>query len=433
VAPTPHRLTSVSALALAIAGALLTPATQARGNAATGSAPAVVQATHDHFIGHVEPDVAINPRNPQDLLGVCQFVVAQRQRLPGSFASFDGGRSWHDNGLLPLPGGFEQGADTTVAFDSRGNGFVAALLAHGGGGYPSRVTRGGIFLWRTSNGGRSFSKPAAVYVGRGFQDHPWLAIRRIARHSTLFITWTNPGGLEFARSLNDGVSFAPPRTLITGSGPANPVLVVGAHREIRIFFEQFAGQRIRLDVVSSSNDGATFGPSHLIAEVTAPPQVGGGPKGGGAPPPLLAAAADSRSTTAAVAIAARDPAAGRPVIELWQRNSQNAPWKGPFRPATGPTAPMTQQQPRLVLAGGTLYVSYFSTSRQGQTSEHLARADITNDRFTINPLDEHPFHAAGFLGDYQALAISKPSGYALWNDAGTGRLEIVSERFNASR
>jgi hypothetical protein len=69
--------------------------------------------TRDRFLGHVEPDVAINPDNAKNLLGACQFVVAQRTRLPGSFASFHGGRSWHDNGQPPPPRAYERGAAAT--------------------------------------------------------------------------------------------------------------------------------------------------------------------------------------------------------------------------------------------------------------------------------------------------------------------------------
>jgi hypothetical protein len=107
--------------------------------------------TVDGYAGHVEPDVAVNPRDPHDLLGACQFEVGSTIRLPGTFASFDGGHTWTDNGPLPLPAGYEIGADTTVAFDGSGTGYVVALMSHGGGGYPSRVSRGGIFLWRTSD------------------------------------------------------------------------------------------------------------------------------------------------------------------------------------------------------------------------------------------------------------------------------------------
>jgi hypothetical protein len=64
----------------------------------------------------------------------------------------------------------------------------------------SRVTRGGIFIWRTTDEGRSFSKPQAVYIGRGFQDHPWLA----ANGTHLYLAWTNDAGLEFSASDDAG-------------------------------------------------------------------------------------------------------------------------------------------------------------------------------------------------------------------------------------
>jgi hypothetical protein len=142
--------------------------------------------------------------------------VGSRIRLPGTFASFDGGRTWTDNGLLPLPAGYQDGADTTVAFDAGGTGYVAALLSHGGGGYASRVSRGGVFLWRTTDGGRSFGPPLPVYVGSGFQDHPWLAYTP-SGPASLFITWTNRNGLEFADSADGGAAFSAPRLVVPGS------------------------------------------------------------------------------------------------------------------------------------------------------------------------------------------------------------------------
>lgn len=168
-----------------------------------------VQVTVDRFLGHVEPDVAVNPRNHSNLLGACQYETGTRQRLPGTFVSFDAGRSWRDNGLLPPPPGYEQGADTTVGFDRAGTGYITALMWHGGNGAASRVRRGGIFLWKTRNGGRSFSKPIPVYVGPGCQDRPWLAIRNTPQGTVLYLAWTNRAGLEFARSRPGSTVFAP--------------------------------------------------------------------------------------------------------------------------------------------------------------------------------------------------------------------------------
>jgi hypothetical protein len=392
--------------------------------------PAVVEVTHDRFLGHAEPDVAINPTNAKNLLGACQFVVAQRIRLPGSFASFDGGRSWHDDGLLPLPHGYEQGADTTVAFDGRGNGFIVALMAHGGGGYPSRVRRGGIFLWKTTNGGRSFSKPRPVYVGRGFQDHPWLGVRRVGQRTLLFIAWTNNAGLEFTASTNDGSSFSTPRLLVRGSAPSNPVLTVGANKLLQVFFEEFAGDAVRLSVVTSVDDGARFRRPTTIGRVMSPPKSGSGPKGGAQPPPLLAAATDASGTTSAVAVSAQDPQAGHPVIDLWLNSRANGRWHGPLRPLAGGDAALTQTQPRLLLMQGRLYLSYFTLSREGEITQHLAYGAPSRGTLSSQKLGGGSFKAAGFIGDYQALAVAGSTGFALWNDGRSGRLEIVSGRFN---
>jgi hypothetical protein len=169
--------------------------------------------TRDRYAGHVEPDVAVNPLNPQDLLGACIFEAGPRIQLPGTFASFDGGRTWTDNGLLPLPAGYEMGGDTTAAFDPGGTGYVAALVSHGGGGYPSRISRGGIFLWWTTDGGRSFGPPVPVYAGPGFQDHPWLAYDP-SGPASLVIAWTNRSGLEFAVSRDGGTVFSSPRLVV---------------------------------------------------------------------------------------------------------------------------------------------------------------------------------------------------------------------------
>lgn len=393
----------------------------------------VVQVTDDGFQGHVEPDVSINPHDPTNLLGACQFERGTRQRLPGTFASFDGGRSWSDNGLLPLPHGYEQGADTTVAFARSGAGYVAALMWHGGNGAASRVTRGGIFLWTTNNGGRSFSKPVTVFVGAGFQDHPWLALRNTPRGTVLYLAWANRTGLVFTRSHPGTTVFAPARVLVPGSAPSTPVIATGPGRNLEIFYQVLhlptTGGKLRpfsadLAVLTSRDDGRTFGRVQTLAHVTV--AVGAG---GQQPPPLLTAAADPNTPVSAVAIAAQQPRAGHPVIELWQQHTATGRWHGPSQPVTGGDATLAQQQPRLVYANGHLYLSYFTVARDGATRERLLHAPSAAAGFTPQALPSPPFTAKGFFGDYQALAVGRDRGYALWNATRSGRLQIVAARF----
>lgn len=393
-----------------------------------------ITVTRDGDYGHVEPDVAINPRDARNLVGAVQFELGPGTRLPGTFTSFDSGQTWRDNGLLPLPPGYDRGADTTVGFDDHGHGFVVALLSHGGGGYPSRVTRGGVFLWRTDDGGRSFAKPLPVYVGPGFQDHPWLAIRRSGDRTALLVAWTNASGLQLAVSENDGSSFTSPRLLVAGSAPNTPVVTVGSHGLTRIFFEEFVQQQIRLRVLTSTDAGAHFGPAQTIGTVPRPPSIGGGPKGNpNVPPPLLAAATDPSGADSVVAIAGEDPTAGHQVIELWRLTTATGQWHGPTQPVTGPNAIMSQQQPRALFADGQLYLSYFTESRDGLIREQLAHAAATATQFRSTTLSDHAFRSNAFIGDYQALAVTRAGGHALWNDGRSGRLEIVSARFGPGR
>lgn len=390
--------------------------------------------TRDRYAGHVEPDVAVNPRHPQDLLGACIFEVGSRIQRPGTFASFDGARSWTDNGVLPLPAGYELGADTTVAFDGSGTGYVVAFVSHGGGGYPSRVSRGGIFLWRTTDGGRSFSPPVRVYAGPGFQDHPWLATSQYSPAS-LFIAWTNPNGLEFAVSRDGAAAFSAPHLVVPGSAPANPVVTVGATGTVHIFYEELSrpGQPIRLFVVSSADDGRSFTSAELIGSATWPPSAGGGPKDNtNIPPPLLGAVTDTGSDRSAVAISGRDPQAGHPIIYLWQSTDASGGWQGPGRPLSGTAVAATQVQPRMIYINHRLYISYFAITRSGQITEQLVHQTAAGD-FQPQPLNSALFRAGGFIGDYQALASNGQTAYALWNDAESGRLEIVARTFSADQ
>ena len=194
-----------------------------------------------------------------------------------------------------------------------------------------------------------------------------------------------------------------------------------------MFFQEFIGQTIRVDVVTSKDDGAHFSAAKTIAAVPTAPLAGSGPKGGAVPPPLLGAATDLTSGASAVAIAAQDEQAGHPVIEMWE--SRSSAWRGPFRPVSGAEGALSQQQPRLLFARGRLYVSFFAISRQGQISEQLADGALNKKHFRSETLSGSAFRANGFFGDYQALAGAGVDGYALWNDSRSGRLEIVADRF----
>jgi hypothetical protein len=132
----------------------------------------------------------------------------------------------------------------------------------------------------------------------------------------------------------------------------------------------------------------------------------------------------------AVAISGQDPRAGHPVIYLWQNADASGTWQGPSHPLSGLAAAVSQVQPRVTYINHQLYISFFAIARSGQITEQLDHQTADGD-FEPQALGTVPFRADGFIGDYQALAGSGQTAYALWNETESGRLEIVGRSFPA--
>jgi hypothetical protein len=67
--------------------------------AATGTS-ANVRVSRDDQPAHIEPSLAVNPRDPRNLLAACRV-----NGPPATYVSFDGGLTWQSNDPLPLPAG----------------------------------------------------------------------------------------------------------------------------------------------------------------------------------------------------------------------------------------------------------------------------------------------------------------------------------------
>src|SRR5205085_11585403 len=62
-----------------------------------------VKVSQSKYAAYGEPYLAVNPDNPHNLLGAAQDIDASSWPKPGTFASFDAGMTWQDNGALSLP------------------------------------------------------------------------------------------------------------------------------------------------------------------------------------------------------------------------------------------------------------------------------------------------------------------------------------------
>src|SRR5262249_24670156 len=190
-----------------------------------GAGIANVHVSHDHSGVHIEPSVAANPRHPRQLLAACQASPTANPQFIATYLSFDAGATWH-NGALPQPpaGQAPPSDDVTVAFDPQGRGYLCASRASN--------TPGGraMWVWRTDDGGRSFSAPVAlVPEGLPELDHQWIAagVGSAPSQRNVYVVWAggadglHRNDLGFTRSTDGGKSFEPPRTIMTGPSRVN--------------------------------------------------------------------------------------------------------------------------------------------------------------------------------------------------------------------
>jgi hypothetical protein len=404
--------------------------------------PQNIPVSQGHFAAYGEPYLAVNPRNPRNLLGAAQDIGACP--APGTFASFDGGRTWQDNGVLPVPPGEHCGGDVSVAFDAHGTGFVAS---HGG---PSMFVDT-VLVWRTGDGGHSFARPVIVYHDPHQQvDHAWLSVdaTRGPHAGTLYLAWTasDPkdypfsNRLLFSRSVDGGHHFSPPRVLLTlpRRFPAIPVISIGPEGAIHVFFA--VGRRgqfppvdpLLRDVVSSTDGGLSFGRPRPIAAEPVFLHLSGRNEFN-----IQAAATDPRDGTLYTAMAARRPASRHTDILLWRSRDAGRTWAGPVRVnGDAPTGDADHFQPQVaVTAMGIVYVSYF-TLAAGRVDLYLSRSltdgagfspgrRITSTSFDPGLSSEHREDSA-WIGDYQGLATAPGVIHPFWNDTRTGHLAIFT-------
>ena len=245
--------------------------------------PLNVRVSRDAYPAHASPSVAVNPRNPRNLLGT-DVLLQPNPAYPsksntvsidhiGTFFSMDGGMNWRDNGPLPVPAGFIESNDQSLAFNAQGTGFIVAVLQSTLA--QNALTR--IVLWHTNDGGATFSGPVTVEQGSG-DSNPALAID--AASGALNIVWAQQTTILFTRSTNNGQSFSPPRA-ISGSKPSLlPGITVGPKGIIHVVYADVSNRAafaLPLDIVTSSDGGQSFSSPRAIPDVLASYFVGSQP------------------------------------------------------------------------------------------------------------------------------------------------------------
>ncbi len=152
-----------------------------------------------------EPSIAVDPNNPNRIaIGWRQFdTITSDFRQAGVSFTTDGGQTWNASTLDP--GQFR--SDPVLESDADGNFY-----------YSSLSSLSSIEMFRSTNGGASWSNPVPAFGG----DKQWIAIDRTSGpgRGNIYQHWnvqfTGNPGTNFTRSIDSASSF---QTAIAGPQP----------------------------------------------------------------------------------------------------------------------------------------------------------------------------------------------------------------------
>lgn len=228
-----------------------------------------------------EPSVAINPRNPQ------QVVVAYQTGARISFSN-DGGRNWRAASNT-MPRNYAVSGDVSVAYDNNGHAFLCYIAFDKLGTeeyWGHNATRNGIFVRRSLDGGRTWQRPAAPVIehatepGIPFEDKPYIVADNTngPYAGNLYVGWTHFTLTEslilLSRSEDGGSTWSKPIRIST---------VAGLPRDDNGDVEGFSGvvgpdgtlyvvwaDGTHVVFTSSRDGGRTFAPSRRVIPVAPP-------------------------------------------------------------------------------------------------------------------------------------------------------------------
>lgn len=387
-----------------------------------------------------EPSIAVNPRNPSQVVAVFQPATV--------IYSADGGQTFR-NAVLPPVEGWRAGGDVSIAFDNKGQVYLSTLhfeklgsmsyWAHGAG-------KNGIFVRRSGDGGKTWEKDAVAvktYDGTGPESHMEDMPRIFADaqpHSpyagNVYVGWIewqlDQSIMLFSRSVNGGKTFSPPMRISTHAGlPRDDngglvglVGVVGADGTIYAIWND--GSTITF--TQSQDGGKTFAPSRVAVKV-APPYFGGA---GGVPGvsrvmgfPQVGVDARPGKKGGRLYLAWSDFRNGDVDVFCVSSKDHGRTWSEPVRvnnDLTHDGADQFFQWLAVDPASGDVYVQFYDRRDDPdnrKTGFTLARSTDGGNTFVNYAWEETPFESRlpAFLGDYTWLTVLNGKAYGAWTEA----------------
>ena len=390
-----------------------------------------------------EPSIAVNPKNPDQVVAVYQGGVAVQGGATAAYST-DAGRTFKiAEGTKPV--GWRVAGDVSTTFDNKSHAFLCYLAFDRLGTtsyWAHNAGRNGIFVRRSLDGGKTWAEQAisvkSFSTGREpdiqFEDEPRIFADNAPDSpyaGNLYVGWVEwqlaQSIMLFSRSTDDGQTWSPPIRISTHAGlPRDDngslggfAQAVAPDGEIYAIWDD--GNAITL--TQSRDGGKTFSSSHPIIE-TAPPYFGEVPgvsRVEGFPQIGIDLRGGKRGGN--LYITWSDYSNGDVDVFIASSANHGKTWSKPTRVNDDPLHDGKDQFYQWMAVdsiSGTVYVQFYD--RRGDAADvktrfTLARSIDGGRTFTNYAWTNNEFESKGaFLGDYTWITAYKDRVYGVWTE-----------------
>lgn len=415
----------------------------------------VYRASHDQYLSHSEPSIAMNPLNHKNLVaGSKMYTNLEAYRFKiGTYYSMDGGVTWKDNGFLPgYPADNENHivSDPALTFDDEGNAYAFVL--------DSAPDWSGMNVHISRDGGRTWTLPIVVHrweyteadLGLIFDDKNWIVVDNSGADDDgtvgiIYTCWnmdiTTPlffPTIVVSRSTDAGATWSPPVPIHTpGESVIGCQVVTGPAGELYVFWSDYEHEEIRF--VKSVDHGVTFTLPAALSSLVFPRRL---PNTAFRNPIFPSAAIGPDGAVTVIwedgRFSAKDDQGGDADIAVSRSTDGGSTWSAPARVNDDRLGNGADQiQPWLAATekgklaaiffdrrhdpSNTFLDTYVALSTDGSTWRNVRVTPNMWDS-SINP----PLVGGGeFIGDYQGIVADEEVAIPFWNDTSTGVYQEV--------
>jgi len=384
----------------------------------------------------VEPTVVINPHDTANIVAAWQQDRWSTGGSRGIVAgvSHDGGKTWSQHAMpysrcgggTPANGGdYDRATDPWLSAAPDGTLHLLALA------YSSVQPISAIVASRSTDGGASWSATRTLIHDNGdvFNDKCAITADPVSQHF-VYAVWDrtigqNRGPTEFARSVDDGVTWEAARAIydpgINNQTIGNLIVVLPNGTLVNLLVHLVLGgdgnvQNAFVEVIRSTDHGATWSPRVQVAQLltvgTTDPHTGASVRDGSIVPNISVA---PDGTLYVVWQDSRFSGGARDGIALARSSDGGLTWSAPVQVNAMASVPAFTPNVQ-VRADGTIGVTYFDFRPASPaptsllTAHWLARsanATVWTENQIGTPFDMFVAPTSGgafFIGDYHGLS-----------------------------